>query len=207
MYKVFFKDRIVFFINEASIKIGDEEAIYYKYKSMHSLRVVLTNYYHQEFIKELYLINDDTEKMWEDFKSAFKLIKAAGGLVKNEKSELLFIKRDGYWDLPKGKAEKKEKPEETALREVKEECGLKKLKLKSHITTTYHTYFLEDQFILKETEWFEMESVSSEKLTPQKKEGISNVIWVEQENLGYLTGKTYGSIIEVLKVSNLLILS
>jgi len=97
MYKVFFKDRIVFFINEASFKMGDDETLYYKYRSLHSLRVVLTNFYHQEFIRELYLINDDLQKMLKDFRSVFKLVKAAGGLVKNEKSELLFIKRDGIF--------------------------------------------------------------------------------------------------------------
>ncbi|MCF8380505.1 MAG: NUDIX domain-containing protein [Bacteroidales bacterium] len=204
MYKVFFNDRIVFFINRLPSEAGDEEAIYYKYKSLHGLRVVLTTFYHQDFIKELYLINDDIQKIWFDFISGFKLIKAAGGLVKNEKSEVLFIKRNGVWDLPKGKVEKKESFEETAIREVKEECGLNKLILKSHLTTTYHTYFLKDKFILKQTEWYEMESSTSESLSPQTKEDITDVLWVEEENLSYLTGNSYGSIIDVLSSANLI---
>ncbi len=37
------------------------------------------------------------------FLSMFKIIEAAGGIVKNEKGESLFIFRRGKWDLPKGK--------------------------------------------------------------------------------------------------------
>ena len=37
------------------------------------------------------------------FLSMFKIIEAAGGIVKNEKGESLFILRRGKWDLPKGK--------------------------------------------------------------------------------------------------------
>ncbi|MCK4921955.1 MAG: NUDIX domain-containing protein [Bacteroidales bacterium] len=204
MYKVFFKDSIVFFTNDTQVKVRESEALYYKYNNAESLKAVLTTFYHQDTIKELYLINDDLKKMWSDFKTVFKLIKAGGGLVKNEKGEFLFIKRNGVWDLPKGKAEKKESIKDTAVREVKEECGLKNLELKSHITTTYHTYFLKDKFILKKTKWYEMSSSSKEKLVPQLIESITDVLWVNADNISYLTGNTYGSIIEVLKSENML---
>lgn len=204
MYKVFFKDRIVFFTNDTQVKVGEDEALYYKYDNTASLKAILITFYHQDSIKELYLINNDLQKMWSDFKSVFKIIKAGGGLVKNEKGEHLFIKRNGVWDLPKGKSEKNESLEDTAIREVQEECGLKKLELKSRITTTYHTYFLKDKFILKKTKWYEMHSSSNEKLVAQKIESITDVLWVSEDNISYLTGNTYGSIIEVLKSANLI---
>ncbi len=144
------------------------------------------------------------DELWSNFKSGFKLIKAGGGLVRNEKGEILFIKRDGLWDLPKGKAEKKESIDTTAMREVKEECGINKLELKSHITTSYHTYILKGKRILKQTEWYEMLSTSSEKLCPQSAENITDVIWIKPEDVSYVTGNTYSSIIEVLKKSELL---
>jgi len=40
------------------------------------------------------------------------------------KNEILFIFRNGKWDLPKGKAEAKETINQTAIREVEEETGI-----------------------------------------------------------------------------------
>ena len=44
-----------------------------------------------------------TIPLLSSFLSLFKIIEAAGGFVKNEKGESLFIFRRGKWDLPKGK--------------------------------------------------------------------------------------------------------
>ena len=38
---------------------------------------------------------------WENFISNFQFVVAAGGYVKNKKREVLFIKRNGMWDLPR----------------------------------------------------------------------------------------------------------
>ena len=203
MYKVFFKDRIVFFSNDLQKTIHEGEGLFYKYESKKALKKVVKAYFKLDSVKELHLIHDDLEELWSDFKSCFKLIKAGGGLVKNEKGEFLFIKRDGLWDLPKGKAEKNEAIDETAIREVKEECGIVNLDMKKHITTSYHTYILKDKRILKQTEWYEMFSLSSEKLCPQTIENITDVIWTKPEDVSYITGNTYSSIIEVLKKAKL----
>ena len=68
------------------------------------------------------------------------MIQAAGGLVNNEKDEILMIFRRGKWDLPKGKLDKGETLEECAVREVEEETGLKKLQLTS--TLAYYLSYL-----------------------------------------------------------------
>nr|MBS0038250.1 hypothetical protein [Saprospiraceae bacterium] len=52
--------------------------------------------------------SDRYDDLKTDFKSLFKKIHAAGGVVKNPKNEVLFIFRKGHWDLPKGKIEKGE---------------------------------------------------------------------------------------------------
>ncbi|MDB4195885.1 NUDIX domain-containing protein, partial [Flavobacteriales bacterium] len=54
----------------------------------------------------------------------FRIVEAGGGLVVNEKDEVLFIFRKGKWDIPKGKLEKREKIKHGAIREVEEECGI-----------------------------------------------------------------------------------
>jgi 8-oxo-dGTP pyrophosphatase MutT (NUDIX family) len=53
-----------------------------------------------------------------------QLIEAAGGLVLNERGNLLMIFRRGKWDLPKGKRDAGESIETCAVREVEEETGL-----------------------------------------------------------------------------------
>ena len=87
-------------------------------------------------------INKDFETVFQNLKNKIKLIKAAGGLVKNGDGDYLFIYRLGKWDLPKGKVEENEKMWEAAVREVEEECGIKINYLGKKITTSYHTYFL-----------------------------------------------------------------
>jgi hypothetical protein len=85
-------------------------------------------------------MSEEVKESWKSFVARFTLIEAAGGLVKNSKEEYLFIYRLGKWDLPKGKAEYNESPEETAIREVEEECGLKNLKIEKKLGKTFHTY-------------------------------------------------------------------
>ena len=75
----------------------------------------------------------DLEKLKETFFKNFIIIEASGGIVQNEKKEILFINRLGKWDLPKGKIEPGEKEEESAVREVNEETGVKDLHLKKKI--------------------------------------------------------------------------
>ena len=77
-----------------------------------------------------------------------KIIKAGGGLVLNEKGELLMIYRRGKWDLPKGKLDEGETIEECAVREVMEETGVVNVERGELITIGHHEYF--DRFkILK----------------------------------------------------------
>jgi 8-oxo-dGTP pyrophosphatase MutT (NUDIX family) len=116
---------------------------------------------------------------FEDFKSRFKLIRAAGGIVVHE-NELLMIYRNKCWDLPKGWIEGDEFPMQAALREVTEECGQLALTIDSLLPIiTYHLYVLKGEVVLKETAWFYMSVDPGFKLTPQRKEGITKVDFVD----------------------------
>jgi ADP-ribose pyrophosphatase YjhB (NUDIX family) len=132
------------------------------------------------------------------FFSFFKILEAAGGVVRNEKNEILVIFRNDKWDLPKGKIDKrKETIKQAALREVQEETGLKKLTITRKLMTTYHLYFRKEKMILKPTCWFEMFAESSSKLVPETKENISLVAWVSKEEIPGILKNTYHSLEEL----------
>ena len=101
----------------------------------------------------------------------FKIIKAAGGVVKNSKDEILFIYRLKKWDLPKGKLDKGETIMECAKREVEEETKVK-VECGEKIISTWHTYTRNKKFILKKTTWYKMNSLDDSGMKPQKKENI-----------------------------------
>ena len=77
---------------------------------------------------------------WESFCAGYKLIEAAGGLVYNDKNQILMIFRNGKWDLPKGKLEVGENIEQCAIREVEEECGVSGLTITQQLQKTYHKW-------------------------------------------------------------------
>lgn len=132
-------------------------------------------------------------------KKHFKVIVAAGGLIENE-GKILFIFRNGKWDLPKGKAEKGESAEETALREVFEECGVK-VKINSLLANIWHTYPHKNKEILKCTIWYKMQSLDNSEQSPQHEEGIEKIEWLSLEQIPEkIYPNTYASIIETLKI-------
>ena len=139
-------------------------------------------------------INFDSEQAYQDYIKDKLVIEAAGGLVFNENSELLMIFRRGFWDLPKGKIDDGESLAECAAREVKEETGLQNIKLKEFLATTYHTYFLQGNQIVKPSHWYEMDNWGNEKLIPQTEEDITAVEWLSKEKAHALLDEMYPTI-------------
>ncbi len=110
---------------------------------------------------------------WEQFCRRHAVVEAAGGLVQNGGGEYLMIFRNGRWDLPKGKREPNESMEQTAVREVQEECGIDRLRLERLLIVTHHTYTQHGIDVLKPTHWYAMQYEGSESVfTPQAEEGI-----------------------------------
>ncbi len=140
------------------------------------------------------------EELKKTFFKKFIFIQAAGGLVMNEKNEILIIFRRGKWDLPKGKLDKGEKLEKCALREVEEETGLKNVKLISPLTITYHTYHEGTKFILKESHWYNMKVSGHQKLIPQTTEDIHEIKWVAADKLSPYLKISFPSVEDVLKL-------
>ncbi len=126
-------------------------------------------------------------------------IQAGGGLVENERREILFIFRRGKWDLPKGKLDRGETLEQCAIREVEEETGVRQLKLIRFLLITEHEYVERGHKILKETHWWLMKADGIQTLIPQTEEDITEIRWIGSENLNLVLQNTYPAIADVLK--------
>jgi len=147
---------------------------------------------------EIFLYHPNKKKLLKEFKKKLKTIVAAGGIVKNNENQILFIFRKGKWDLPKGKIEKNEKVDDGALREVVEETGIKKIKIDRFFDTTYHIIKTQKKYFLKETHWYKMKSNYKGKLRPQKSEGIRSVRWKKIKEAKEIKKKTFRNISIIL---------
>ena len=148
----------------------------------------------KEKYKSIRLIGDNEKLLLKKFLKLLPNIVAGGGKVLNLEGKILFIFRNGKWDLPKGKAEHKETIDETALREVSEETGVSGLKITKPLDITYHIFKRNDQYFIKITYWFEMYSEFDGKLLPQEKEGITKVKWVSPKKLKKIKKNIYANI-------------
>ncbi|MDA3883877.1 MAG: NUDIX hydrolase [Bacteroidales bacterium] len=143
--------------------------------------------------------DNNISELLEYIKSFFVYIEAAGGVVQNNNTEILCIERHGLWDLPKGKLEKRESPEEAAVREVMEETGLTTVQRHDYLCSTWHTYEHPKGkgSVLKQTYWYMM-STDEHELIPQAEEHITEAIWISCNDLARITEQTYDSIRDVL---------
>jgi len=133
----------------------------------------------------------------EALKQTFKMAPAAGGIVvKNGK--IVTITRHDIPDLPKGHIEKGESPEQAALREVEEETGIGKLQIVKPLPSTWHCYFEHEEWKLKRTYWYLMQSEAELQAKPQTEEGISEVKLIGAEEIDSFLKRTFRSISEIL---------
>ena len=125
-------------------------------------------------------------------RTKFKVVKAAGGLIR-KKEKFLMIYRMKKWDLPKGKREKNETSKRAAVREVQEECNVT-VKLGRKICTTWHTYTMNKNAMLKKTRWYVMDSVDDSKMKPALEEDIEELRWMTRKEVYHALEHSYKSI-------------
>lgn len=153
---------------------------------------------HKYIITNLYsltITSHEFEQIQEFLNKNYKVIKAAGGLVR-KKDKVLMIYRLKKWDLPKGKLEKSETSSEGAIREVEEECNIK-VKLNAKICSTYHTYTMKNKNILKKTTWYLMDCIDDSKKKPQLEEDIEELKWMTLKEVHHALQNSYRSITHV----------
>lgn len=130
-------------------------------------------------------------------RSKFKIVKAAGGVIR-KKDKFLMIYRMKKWDLPKGKKEKRERYKQTAVREVEEECNVT-VKVGRKICTTWHTYTMNKSAMLKKTRWYIMDIVDDSKMKPSVEEDIEEVRWMNPKEMYHALEHSYKSISYVME--------
>ena len=181
---------------------GNDFGFFYGNPTLQDLPKLLEIFQNHLVIQNLFLGHNNPENLFEEFASNYKVIEAAGGLVRNEKNEYLLIFRRNKWDLPKGKIEEGEKSEHAALREVMEETGLKSLSIEKQLSTTYQTYTMDGGLFLKRTYWFAMKGSSNEQLLPQHEEDIEKAVWVSKVDLFQYLSNSYSNLQFILNEIN-----
>jgi ADP-ribose pyrophosphatase YjhB (NUDIX family) len=203
MYKIYVNDRPVFLVESSEIPSfsGTEDLNTYVALYMGKKRQILQYLDLLEKsteVERVILHHSDVELLWHDFKDCYEYLEAAGGLVYNVSNELLVFYRRGFWDLPKGKIDPGETPEQAAVREVQEETGVQHIDLGPLLFETWHAYRQKKVRYIKRTYWYHMDTPDME-LTPQTEEGIEEIKWVDKEAWLATKPHVYRSLLEVLE--------
>lgn len=189
MYQVFYKKKIILLTDV--FKEGKDFKSF-PIKDVKLKKVIkLLN---KKNTNSVHLFHKNKDKLLKYFFKLIPTVIAAGGKITNSKSETLFIYRNDKWDLPKGKAEKNEQLPQTALREVKEETGIKEVSINKPLDITYHIFRRNNEYRLKVTYWFDMFSDYEGIFFPQLDEGITYVKWVKKADLEEVKINSYPNI-------------
>lgn len=192
MYKVF--------VNNSEIVLSTESHFSKNHTSFHikeaNVEEIITKLVADPSLK-FHLYHKSYERLFQKLFKKIDVVVAGGGKVYNNKNEILFIQRNGKWDLPKGKTEKKEPIADSALREVMEETGIEDLEIKRFLKRTLHVYKRNGAYKIKLTYWFEMFSNYTGDFSPQLEEDITKVKWKNQKKTKKALKNTYSSIKEL----------
>ncbi|WP_309608138.1 NUDIX domain-containing protein [Flavobacterium sp.] len=189
MYKVFVNDKPLFLTNE----IKKETDFKFFLLESADINQIIINFF-QNKLDKAYLYHPDEKEIMKTLKAKIPVSKAGGGLVYNKKNEVLFIFRNGKWDLPKGGTEKGEEIEDTAIREVEEETGVNNLVIADKLQKTYHIFKRNGIYKLKITHWFEMRTSFEGTPIGQLEEGIEKVAWLNPEQIKEALKNSYENI-------------
>ncbi len=189
MYKVFVNDKPLFLTNTIA-KETDFQLFLLESIDIEQLIIKIF----QNKVQKAYLYHPDEKIILKMMKEKIPVCKAGGGLVYNKEGHVLFIFRNGKWDLPKGGMEKNEKIAATAIREVEEETGVSDLSISCDLQKTYHVFKRNGKYKLKITQWYEMQSTFEGPTIPQTKEGIEKAVWLNPEQIKEALNNSYENI-------------
>lgn len=200
MYKVFINNKPLILTNnlekETDFKIFLLETA--------DIQKIIKGFYQGKYTKAI-LYHPDEKQLYKKFKEKITVNKAAGGMVFNAEGKILFIHRNGKWDLPKGGIEKNEELADTAIREVEEETGASGLTIEHKLKKTYHVFKRNGEFRLKITHWYLMRTNYDGALNPQAEEGIDKAVWLDKEQVKIALKNSYENIKSIFETECLVI--
>lgn len=180
--KIYFNDKYLEFYTEKIQPLNNNGFKFYKEITDNNLKEIESAFLNEKNTGSIFIKELQFEAVFNHFKKKLSYIEAAGGLIKKEDS-YLFIFRLGRWDLPKGKLDKGETIEKAAIRECEEECGVKNLTIINQLPSTYHIYPYKNNFAIKQTFWFAMQTDYNKPLKPQLEENITDVKWFTKHEI------------------------
>lgn len=196
MFKIFYNNKILLISEKET---DDKSFTKINFLSEEKIKNELNIFLNHKDSPGLNIYGKDFKTLPDFICGYFKIIYAAGGLVFDKAGNMLYIRRLGYFDFPKGKLEKGEDPETGAVREVCEECGINEadMQIEKKLMKIYHIYPLKERFVLKETSWFLMRFYGDYALTPQTEEDITETGWMDKSQISKFKEGTYPSLIDL----------
>lgn len=191
--------RTIYFVDKALVLTDEPVEIpnYYRLASSElSIAKVLKIF---ETTNTIVVLDKRIEAVYERFQSEFKCIKAAGGIVDNERGESLMIFCYNRWGLPKGHVDSGESDAECAVREIAEETGVTDAKIVRFLCNTYHAYGVYGEWELKRTAWYALTALSMPP-KPQKEEDIVEAKWCSPAEVERNLSRSYATIRQVFKI-------
>ena len=204
--KIYYNDKPLILTTDGEAYISNDPVAegytFFRGAVLHSFTDALTDL-ERPGIRGAIIEDVSEDALLSQLHAMFNPIEAGGGVVYNEDGAVLMIYRRGKWDLPKGKLDEGETIDMCALREVREETGLKNVTIGVKICDTYHIYTQNNEQLLKRTAWYKMSGTSTDKLKPQKEENIIEARWIYEKDLAAFASKSYEAIRDVLKKTDL----
>lgn len=199
MHRIYFERRSIVICSNDEASLADPNSVEFHAGEKIDIHALVGMFEASSTLSKISIPSENIEDTYRRVCAEFKEVNAGGGLVSNRRGDFLLIKRDGLWDLPKGHQEEGEDISITALREVTEETGIEKLKLRNLICVTDHCYKRNEIWHLKHTWWYSMLYTDPVDLTPQQEEDITKAAWVAKSSLPPYVKNTYPSIAEVFR--------
>ena len=199
MHKIYIENRCIAVCSQDEKSLSDPNSIELHLGDRSDIDTFVRLFESSSALQRIYIPTDDVESTYKAFCQQFREVNAAGGLVSNRRGDVLLIRRNGLWDLPKGHQEKGEAIDVTAIREVQEETGLGDIVLNDLICITDHCYIRDGRWHLKHTWWYSMLYTSPVELIPQQEEDITKAAWISKGTLPACLKETYPSIAEVFR--------
>jgi len=196
MYKVHFENRFIVISSEPDRL--QKYGLFHKFNDTSALYKLIADFQSDESLSSINVYGIDIIYLWKIFRIYYTEVGAAGGLVRHTSGRYLVIEKRGKADLPKGHIKPGEEPEECALREVSEECGIVGHTIIKPVNPSYHTYTWEGISYLKKTSWFLMAYDGEMIEEPEHEENISKVFWLFPDELNKIKRNAWLSLMDVI---------